>query len=171
MSLRLELKPSYAALLISRAWYYFRLGYATYLTFLLGYISTLITVYYLAIKNIPDLLNIFPHFVPFSILATVIGGPLSVAIGWIHLKRSNLYSSEADISVESNPWNYKLPPGYNKDALYPLLLAELKILHRLALKESIISDSEKNELESLEEKFQTLLNGGYLGTPRRKMDH
>ena len=165
------MKPAYAALLLSRAWYYFRLGYATYLTFLLGYISTLITVYYLAIKNIPDLLDLFPHFVPFAILATVIGGPLSVAIGWIHLKRNNLYSSEADISVESNPWNYKLPPGYSKDALYPLLLAELRILHRLALKESIISDSEKNELDSLEEKFQTLLNGGYLGTPRRKMDH
>jgi len=69
----------------------------------LGYVSTLITVYYLAIKNVPSLLDVFPKFVPFAMLATVIGAPLSVAIGWIHLKRSNLYSSEATISVESNP--------------------------------------------------------------------
>ena len=160
-----------AGLLLSRAWFYFRLGYATYLTFLLGYVSTLITVYYLAIKNIPDLLNVFPRFVPFAVLATVIGAPLSVAIGWFHLKRSTLYSSEADITIESNPWNYKLPPGYAKEAFYPLLLAELKLLRKLAQKESVISNSEMNELNVLEEKLQTLVDGGYVGTPRRKMNH
>ena len=53
----------------SRAWYYFRLGYSTYLTFLLGYVSTLITVYYLAIKNMADLLSIFPHSALFALLA------------------------------------------------------------------------------------------------------
>jgi hypothetical protein len=155
---------------MSRAWYYFRLGYSTYLTFILGYVSTLITVYYLAIKNVPSLLDVFPKFVPFAMLATVIGAPLSVAIGWIHLKRSNLYSSEATISVESNPWNYRLPPGYMKDAFYPAILAQLRVLNKLAQKESIISDLEKVELEKLEGKLQTLLDGGYLGTPRRRMD-
>jgi hypothetical protein len=168
-TVQVELKLSNSSLLLSRAWFYFRLGYATYLTFLLGYISTLITVYYLAIKNIPDLLNIFPHFVPFGVLATIIGAPLSVAIGWIHLKRSNLYSSEAEISIESNPWNYKLPPGYQKEAFYPLLLAELRLLRRLAEKAVALSESEKNELNALEKKFETLLKGGYLGNPRRKM--
>ena len=42
---------------IYRAWYYFRLGYSTYLTFILGYVSTLVTVCYLAIKNMPPLLG------------------------------------------------------------------------------------------------------------------
>jgi len=163
------LKLSNASLLLSRAWYYFRLGYSTYLTFLLGYISTLITVYYLAIKNLPDLLNIFPHFVPFAILATVIGVPFSIAIGWFHLKRSSLFSSETDISVESNPWNYKLPPGHAKEVFYPILFAELKIIRKLAQKELVVSDAEKNELDKLEEKFQRLLDGGYVGNPRRKM--
>jgi hypothetical protein len=163
------LKLSNAILFLSRAWFYFRLGYATYLTFLLGYISTLITVYYLAIKNLPDLLNVFPRFVPFAILATVIGVPFSIVVGWFHLKRSSLFSSEADISVESNPWNYKLPPGYAKEVFYPLLLAELKILRKLAQKELVISDAEKNEWNKLEEGFQILLDGGYLGNPRRKM--
>ncbi len=131
--------------------------------------STLITVYYLAIKNIPDLLSIFPRFVPFALLATVIGVPLSVVIGWFHLKRSILYSSEADISTEANPWNYKLVPGYQREALYPVLLAQLRILRSLATKESIVSEEEKKELDDLERKFKILLEGGYLGTPRRKM--
>ncbi len=164
------MKLSNASTLAARAWFYFRLGYATYLTFLLGYASTLVTVYYLAIKNIPELLNIFPRFVPFAILATVIGGPLSVAIGWIHLKRSRLYSSEADISIEANPWNYKLPPGYQREAFYPLLLAELRVLRKMAQKQSLLSEAEEAELTRLEETLQTLVTGGYVGNPRRKMD-
>ena len=67
--------------ILSRMWFYFRIGYATYLTFLLGYVSTLVTVYYLAIKNLPTLLDIFPRFVPFAFLATIIGGPLSIVLG------------------------------------------------------------------------------------------
>jgi hypothetical protein len=145
------------------------MGYATYLTFLFGYVSTLVTVYYLAIKNVPDLVAIFPRFVPFAVLATVVGVPLSVGIGWFHLKRSNLYSSEADISVEANPWNYKLIPGVWRDAFYPAFLAELRLMRALALKESLLSDSEKRELDSLEERLRMLIEGGYVGTPRRKM--
>ncbi len=155
-------------LLVSRAWFYFRMGYSTYLTFLLGYVSTLVTVYYLAIKNIPDLLTLFPRFVPFAALATVIGVPVSITIGWVHLKRSLLYSSETDITVESNPWNYKLPPGWWKDALYPTLLAQLHILRQLAERESLVSDVA--ELDALEQTLKKLIQGGFIGTPRRKMD-
>lgn len=156
--------------MVSRAWYYFRIGYSTYLTFLLGYVSTLVTVYYLAIKNVPDLFTIFPRFIPFAALATVIGVPLSVAIGWFHLKRSNLFSSEADIGIESNPWNYKLVPGYQKDALYPAVYAQLRLLHQLANRASLVSDDDQKELDSLEEKLKKLLEGGFIGTPRRRMD-
>jgi len=65
---------------IYRSWYYFRLGYSTHLTFLLGYVSTLVTVYYLAIKNIPSLLDVFPHFLGFAVLATILGVPLAVIV-------------------------------------------------------------------------------------------
>lgn len=150
-----------------RSWYYFRLGYSTYLTFLLGYMSTLITVYYLAIKNVPDLLSIFPHFVPFAVLATVIGGPLSVAIGWVHLKRSGLYSSEQDISFEANPYMYKLPPGMAKEVTTPASLVQLKILRKLAEAGGLLTPLELEQLNELEEKFNRLLEGGYVGTPRR----
>jgi len=101
-------------------WYYFRIGYSTYLTFLLGYVSTLVMVYYLAIKNLPILVDIFPRFVPFAIVALLVGAPLSVLIGWVHLKRSPAYSSEADIGVEANPYTYKLSPGVWREVFAPL---------------------------------------------------
>jgi hypothetical protein len=155
---------------IYRSWYYFRMGYATYLTFLLGYVSTLVTVYYLAIKNMPDLLNLFPHFFGFAILATFVGVPLAVGVGWIHLKRSRLFSSELDISVEANPYNYKLPAGYWKEAFAPVMLVQLRILQRLSDTKGLLSDTEKNEIEELERKMVTLMKGGYVGSPRRDLD-
>lgn len=165
-----ELKGEVVFRGLSRSWYYFRVGYGTYLTFLLGYLSTLITVYYLAIKNIPSLLDIFPKFLPFALLATIIGGPLSVAIGWVHLKRSRLFSSEADIGVEANPYNYKLAPGYVPEVLFPSYLTQLRILKRMAEANGFLSESERAAIEDLEKKFSILLRGGTVGKPRRDLN-
>ena len=153
---------------IARIWYYFRMGYATYLTFLLGYISTLITVYYLAIKSVPDLLSIFPRFVPFAVLATATGVPFAVIIGWLHLKRSAAYSSEADIGVESNPYNYKVIPG--KEEAYASLYLELLLqLKRLANSQGAMTQDDISRIDDLERKLRILIGGGYVGTPRRKL--
>lgn len=151
-------------------WFYFRIGYATYLTFLLGYLSTLVTVYYLAIKNLPTLLDIFPHFVPFAILATVIGGPLSIFVGWMHLKRSSAYSSETDVYTESNPYTYKLTPGVWREAVGPLLLELLLQQKKILEAQKLLGDDEKARLEAIEAKMRTLLQGGYVGVPRRKSE-
>jgi len=152
---------------LTRFWYYFRVGYATYLTFVLGYVSTLITVYYLAIKNLPDLLNIFPHFVPFAILATIVGAPLSVAIGWLHLKRSHAYSSEADITVESNPYSYKLVPGKEAEAFAPSYLELLTLLRKLLEAQNLLSEADDMRVKALEAKLHSLINGSDVGNPRR----
>jgi hypothetical protein len=162
------LNPKIFARLAYRSWYYFRLGYATYLTFILGYVSTLITVYYLAIKNIPALLGIFPKFELFAVPATVVGVPLSVAVGWIHLKRSHLFSSETDVSVEANPYNYKMAPGKETVLSTPMMLIQLRILRRLAETNGLLNGQEKDEIDGLENTLLTLLKGGYVGKPRRK---
>jgi hypothetical protein len=152
-----------------RAWYYFRMGYATYLTYLIGIVSTLITVYYLAIKSAPPILEIFPHFASFAILATLIGVPLSVAIGWIHLKRSQLYSSEQDVGVEANPYSYRLTPGVWKEAFAPFYLEMLIQIERLLEAQDLLGDDDRKRIQSLREKMQVLIDGGYVGTPRRLM--
>ena len=144
------------------------MGYSTYLTFLLGYVSTLVTVYYLAIKNLPYLLDIFPHFETFSILATVIGGPASIIIGWLHLKRTQAYSSEADISVESSPYTYKLSPGVLQEAFAPLYYETLVLVRKLSEAQGLLTSNEKARIEDIEKKMQTLIEGGYVGKPRRK---
>ncbi len=155
---------------VYRAWYYFRLGYSTYLSFLLGFVSTLVTVYYLAIKNAPDLLNLFPHFAPFAVLATIIGVPLGVMVGWIHLKRSGLYTRESEVVVESYPFTYKLPPGVVKEAQGPATLIQLTLLRKLSEASGVLTESERAEISELERKWRTLNEGGYVGSPRKKID-
>jgi hypothetical protein len=132
-------------------------------------VSTLITVYYLAIKNLPYLLDLFPHFETFAILATVIGAPVSVAIGWLHLKRSHAYGSEADITVESNPYSYKLTPGKEAEAFAPSYLETLKLVSKLLKSQNLMSKEDESRIDALENKLQTLIEGNMVGNPRRKM--
>ena len=152
-----------------RAWYYFRLGYSTYLTFLLGYVSTFVTLYYLAIKNMPPLLDLFPHFADFVIVGTVIGVPLAVAIGWVHMKRSALFVSEQDVALEANPYNYKLIPGYWQEAFVPTFLTLLKQNRKILASNRLLSAEEDQTITELERKLETLISGGYVGKPRRQM--
>lgn len=156
--------------MIPRSWYYFRVGYNTYLVFLLGYGSTLVTVYYLAIRNIPELQNLFQRFWLFAVLATLIGVPVSGTIGWVHTKRSSLWKAEIDIAIEANPYNYKLPPGYWKDAAFPAYLKILRLVRTLSERANLLTNEEKAEIEELEKRFETLLRGGYVGVPRRRLD-
>jgi hypothetical protein len=50
-----------------RSWYYFGMGKNTYMAFFLGFVTTLVTVYYLAINSIPFLKSVFPTFWSFAI--------------------------------------------------------------------------------------------------------
>jgi hypothetical protein len=149
-------------------WYYFRVGYSTYLTFLLGYASTLVTLYYLAIKNMPALLDIFPNFLPFAILSTLVGAPVSVLVGWIHFKRSPLFSSEADIATEANPYYFKVPPGYWQEVIMPFYLESLNLMKRLLEAQQLLPEEDRARIKHLEQLLDVLIRGGYVGNPRKR---
>ena len=148
-----------------RAWYYFRMGYSVYLSFIMAVINVMVTVYYLAISNIPELKSVFPDFTTWAITVLFIGAPLGVAIGWIHLKRSPAYRSELDVSVEANPYYYKLPPGFWKEALVPVMLETMKLNIKLLNKETL-TENEKKDLEALQKKLEILIEGGRVGAPK-----
>ena len=144
--------------LLFRSWYYFRIGYSTYLTFLLGYGSTLVTVYYLAIRNIPGLQELFPKFLGFGLAATIAAIPISVAIGWGHLKGSQVWKSELDVALEANPYSYKLPLGIPLEVLYPCYREILAGMKELLDKQGLLEPEKSKRLEELLQKFDVLLN-------------
>lgn len=131
--------------LLFRAWYYFRIGYSVYLTFLLGFASTLVTVYYLAINNIPSLKSIFTSFALFSIFSTAIGVPLAVLTGYVHFKRSRAFSSEQDIAVEANPYYYKVVPGKEADVTIPWQITSIDLTLAMARKLEVLTPDIERE--------------------------
>ena len=87
-----------------RGWYYFRMGWATYFAFIFAAINTLTVTYYLAIEIYPVLTGIFPNFVQYVLIIAGIGIPILVIVGYVHYKRTQAFKSEADVLVESNPY-------------------------------------------------------------------
>ncbi len=150
-----------------RSWYYFRTGYATYLAFILAAINMMVVVYYLAIKSIPALEIVFPSFAIWALIITAVGIPLSVFLGWLHVKRSAAFRSELDIQVEANPYYYKLPPGFWKDVFAPTYLELLKLSLKLLNKEPL-TEEEQKQIKELQKKLESLISGGYIGNPRTK---
>jgi hypothetical protein len=149
-----------------RAWYYFRQGYTTYLAFLLTSVNTLVTVYYLAIERIPDLKIVFPTFGVWAAVMVVTVTPVAVLIGWLHFKRSRAYASEADVLAETNPYYYKLPPGYWREALAPAMLELLRLNVKILSKEQL-SEKEIDSIKILQKKFEELIQGEFVGEPKR----
>lgn len=89
--------------LLFRFWYYFRQGWANYVTFTFAGVNTLTVTYYLAIEKIPELGVIFPTFSAYILIIVSLAVPIIVIIGYIHFKKSKAYKAEADISFESHP--------------------------------------------------------------------
>ena len=91
-----------------RAWFYFRQGWSTYFAFIFAAVNTLTVTYYLAIENYPFLKTIFPSFEQYILIVVLIGIPLLVLVGYAHYKKTPSYRAEADVWVESNPYQARV---------------------------------------------------------------
>jgi len=145
-----------------RTWFYFRMGWGTYFAFIFAAINTMVVTYYLAIESIPTLKSVFYSFTIYAIFVAIIGIPLLVLAGYVHFKRTGAYASETDVVVESNPYNYKLPPGYQKEVFTPLQLVLSKLILKLALNEKP-TEEEINKLNELIKQLNFLIQGGVVG--------
>jgi hypothetical protein len=70
-----------------------------------------------------------------------------------------------DVAVESNPYYYKLPPGYWKDALVPVMLETMKLNIKLLNKETL-TENEMKDLKELQKKLEILIDGGRIGNQK-----
>jgi len=145
-----------------RYWFYLRVGYQHYFAFIFAAINTMVITYYLAIERAPFLLSIFPNFSNYALFMVVVGIPILGIVGFMHFKKIPAFKSEQEVSVESNPYIYKLHPGHLRIVQYPWQLMLSKLIVRIANNEKI-SDKEMKELNELQKKFDVLIKGGYIG--------
>ena len=128
-----------------RAWFYFRNGWSLYFAFIFAAVNTLTVTYYLAIERIPTLLVIFPSFIHYVVIVSVVAIPLLVFIGYAHYKRTAAFRSEADISMETNPYQRRMV--VNTESILRLNLKLLDII----LQSSLTEKSSKEDLENITE--------------------
>ena len=133
-----------------RGWFYLRIGWSTYFAFLFAAINTLTVTYFLAIEKAPLLQEIFPTFVHYVVIIVSIGMPILIAVGYVHYKKSPAYRSEADIWIESNP--YQARWLVNTEIILKLNLKFTELLTKLSKGEKL-SDDELKEITDLQKEF------------------
>lgn len=132
--------------LFSRSWYYFRNGWGTYFAFIFAAINTLTVTYYLAIEKYPVLKEVFPSFIQYVIVITIVGIPLLVFVGYVHYKKTTAYKSEAEIIYESNPYVRRVL--VNTEIMLSLNLKLLDKITKLSNNEKL-SQQEIDEISKL----------------------
>lgn len=147
-----------------KTFFYFRLGYATYLAFFIGITNLLTTSYFLAIKKVPEIIKIFPTFEVYIITVIAIGIPLVTFVGWLHFKRIGTYSAETTVAYQVYPYHFMYKPGYEKEVFGPAYLEILNI-NKKKLTGEKLSELELEKIRDLEKKLQHLIDGGYVGNP------
>ena len=133
-----------------RSWYYFRMGWSTYFAFIFAAINTLTVTYYLAIEKIPVLVSVFPSFLQYVLIVSVLGIPILILIGYAHYKRTKAFHSEVEILIESNPFAARNIA--NTEMILELNLRILDIMLGLHKNEKI-SDTELKQIEDLHKKI------------------
>ena len=145
-----------------RYWYYFRQGYQLYFAFVFAALNTLVVTYFLAIERAPFLKEVFPTFPIYAVVLIVVGVPLLILAGFLHFKKMPAFKSEQEVAVESNPYVYKLQPGYMKHVIMPYNLLMSKIIIKLSQNEKL-TEGEIKEMGELQKKMEHLIEGGYVG--------
>jgi len=133
-----------------RSWFYFRTGWSVYLAFIFAAINTLTVTYFLAIENYPVLKEIFPSFLHYIVIVSMVGVPLLTGIGYAHFKRTASFRAEADINMEANPhWRRILQ---NTEVLLPSYVTLLELVVKLSKNEKL-SEDEMNQISNLKNKL------------------
>jgi|TARA_B110000438_G_scaffold284112_1_gene312821 hypothetical protein len=126
-----------------------------YFAFIFAAINTLTVTYYLAIDEIPALLNLFPTFSHYVGAAVLIGVPILIIIGYVHFKRSPAYKSEATIGFEVNPFVRR--SLINSEINLELNLMILNILSKLSNQEKLNND-ELNKIKQSRDNLDNLID-------------
>jgi len=146
--------------IIFRSWFYLRIGYGTYIAFLIGFLSNIIVIYKLAIAD-TSLVSLFPHLTEFTVIAILFASPISVVIGLFHMRRTAAYAADASVSTEANPYVYKITPGKEREVFVPLSVMTARVMLKLAGDK--LTAEEKQELEGVLAKADKLLSGQSVG--------
>ena len=136
-----------------RGWYYLRMGFTAYFAFILAAINTLTVTYFLAIENYPELMAVFPSFEIYIVIITSVGIPTLIFVGYSHYKKTNVFKSEVDILVESNPILRRTTVNADMNLRFSIKLFDLL----LKLSKNKVSEDELNDAKKIQNEIINLI--------------
>ena len=155
--------------LLFRSWFYFRVGYGTYIAFLIGFASNIIVIYKLGVKENTIIGPFFSSLTLFALLALAVMIPICIGFGLYHMKRTGAYAADATVSTEQNPYIYKVLPGKEQEVFLPLWIMTVRGLARVLEQEKAMSPDERKELQDTLKKADALLKGQLVGSPKQSV--
>src|SRR5712664_4027577 len=153
--------------ILFRSWFYFRVGYGTYIAFLIGFASNIIVIYKLGVKENTIIGPFFSSLTLFALLALAVMIPICIGFGLYHMKRTGAYAADATVSTEQNPYIYKVLPGKEQEVFLPLWIMTVRGLARVLEQEKVMSPDERTELRDTLRKADALLKGQLVGSPKK----
>lgn len=142
---------------LARTWYYFRVGYGTYLTFIPGVINMLILVWVFVVREVPGVEAVLVSPLVFCILAASVAGSVGACMGWLHFKVMPTYRSEIEIGIESNPYFWKLPRGYQPLVWFPAILLTLQQVRKIREADPTFTAEERCQVLEIERRLEVLI--------------
>jgi hypothetical protein len=141
------------------------MGYSTYLSLVISIVSNALIIYALGLKGVPLFETIFPHLANFLIIGVIVFVPTATFLGWIHIKRMSMYSTDTALATEISPYTYKTI-GKEKEVFIPLWVLTVRGLGKLLERQGTMTDEDRKELNDLLDKANALLEGQYAGVSK-----
>lgn len=145
--------------LVWRSWYYFRVGYGTYLAFLLGVFGNAIVIYRLALAQDPFLFSIFPRLSEFLVIAIPLGAILSISFGYAHTKKTDALRTDIKIGTEINPYNWIAAPGIQRELSIPASILGMKWQRMMMERLDLLTPEMDREMGQYIEMMERLARG------------
>lgn len=122
----------------------------------MGVVKALVIILYLAIGHLPLAQYILGNFFIFGVLASFVGVPLSIGLGFVHIKVSPAFRSGLDVATEANPLYYNHPLGHTKEAMGLFYLELLTFVKTILESQHLLTDGYGSMLKKLEKQLRLL---------------
>ena len=134
----------------------------------MGYASNIAVLYKLVVVDNKVLAPEFSSLTVFTIFGILVSVPTAIVLGLFHVRRTGAYAADASLSVESNPYTYKLIPGKEREVLVPLMILTARGLAKVLEKQDSLDPREKAQFDRVLSKAATLMQGGTIGLTKQR---
>lgn len=145
--------------MIRQLWFYFRTGHATYISLAIQLANFIVIQYVLFLQRFPILssLGLLQFTLGFMLIYVIV----STLSGFVHAKRQ--LRVDVGFSAETNPYNFRVLPGKEKEVFVPVTLLTLDFMEDWYRKNGSLTALQQQRIEGLKIRLRKLMYGEEIG--------